>query len=389
MIAKLLLLAVAAQAGTVAPLEGVLSRPVLNPMAAVTGISAVSLPVLPSAFGSTPFAAVSAFTPAPLPSLPVAVAVVAPVSVAPARVVPATAKIPGMPVHFSAHAGDDGSGFFDGAAEHEEQFAERREQKREEIKHAHAERPAFDFVRGRFDPGLAKELAETTVSRPGGKPTNGYRLLALLVTPLAAHPDSPPDPTRLDAAQFGRSDGEIRALLEKEGIPRYAMDAILDKAFRWGLVYRIHDSAREKTFYGLTQEARDLLNLKQPRAKKENKAKSGGKTAAPKASALGQSLIVLAEDAVSWPKNDEMFEFAAQTAYAAASAGLIKKEALPEAFRTRADAIGFEAERLNHSLLTLLESAEDGPQYARILALCEAAVAEGALSRAELDEVLR
>jgi hypothetical protein len=282
--------------------------------------------------------------------------------------------------------GSDFSGYYDGERQHENEEelvrAEQREQKAEAVQYAHAERPVIDYLRGRFDPEEARELAGNVYELSDGDARTIKELLQLVMTAHAARTDNPPDLTRVDPTGFGVSDAQLRVIAEAEGLPAFALQRFLEQAFRHGLIYRLYDSGRQQTFYGVPQAVRDALGLKAPRAA-EDVAREKAKE-----SAFAKGLPALAEAAVKLPKGEELFEFAAQIVAAAVKGGLLSRDAVPPAFQKRADALSFDAPPLKDALLTLLESSEGTPWFARAKALCETAAQDGLLPRAELDQSL-
>jgi hypothetical protein len=359
------------------------------------GAAAAKLPVLPSMPGAQAFALPQTAVlsvPKAAAAMPKAVAPQAAASAPGPKAQTTLAALGRVEAKISASirggtAGSANFNWFDGAKDGEEAgeeaFIRKEEKKAEEKKQAHAERPVLDYLRNRLNDDEALELAKEELEFAGGAKMTVLRLLELIVTAHAARTDNPPDLTRADAALFGVSDTDLREIAEREGLPAFALQNFYEMAFRRGLIYRLSDNARGRTYYGVPDPVRALLKLQAPRPPEEIAREKA------RASAFAQGLPDFADAALELPEGEELFEFSAQVAEAAVKAKLVDRADLPAMFWDRAEELGFEPSPLKDALLTLLESSEGTPWFERSLALCEQAAADGLLARAELDEVLR
>ncbi len=284
---------------------------------------------------------------------------------------------------------DPGSGrFWDGENEKEDAHAEelvyveRKQQRAEAVQYAHAEIPPLDYRRDRFNKEESQELLAQTHEWAGGSAT-GHQFLELLMTPHAVMLDRELDPSRLDMSLFGKSETEIRGLIQEKDYPVYVYHDFLKDAFNNGLVYRVNDSSRKKTYYGIPYQVREALGLK---SEEEAPAKPADKPAEP--TAFSHALAALAKEAQGLPAKDELFEFTAQTVAAAIKAKQLDETQVSKQFKERSEAIDFEESSLTESLLTLLESAHGTPWFERTLSLCRHAVEAGALKDAQLRQAL-
>ncbi len=281
--------------------------------------------------------------------------------------------------------------FWDGAHEEENAneeelvYVNRAEKKQEALAYAHAERPALDYRNHRFNKEDAEEFLSETREFPGGGQATGHELLGLLITPDAVRTDHDFDPSRVEMTRFGKSDSDLRPILEEKGIPVYAYHAFLGQAFNYGLVYRVSDNETHKTYHGVPHPVREALGYET-----EEETKAPAKAAdLEKASAFNGALAALAHEAESLPPKEELFEFTAQTVEAAIKSGHLKRDQLSEAFEKRSLSIDFETPTLTEALLTLLESSQGTPWFDKSLNLCRHAVAAGALKQGKLDEILK
>lgn len=297
-----------------------------------------------------------------------------------------------------SHGGDGGSDgptgpgsgqFWDGEHENEEAhqeelvYVERKQLRAEAVQYAHAEIPPLDYLRNRFNKEESQELLAQTHEWTGGSAT-GRQFLELVMTPHAVMLDRELDPSRLDMSLFGKSETEIRGLLQEKDYPVYVYHDFLKQAFNHGLVYRVNDSSRSKTYYGVPYHVREALGLKSEEAAP---AKPAEKPAEP--TAFSHALAALAKEAEALPAKDELFEFTAQTVEAAIKAGQLDEKQVSKEFRERADAIDFDESSLHESLLTLLESSHGTKWFDGVLAVCRHAVEAGALNGGQLQQTLK
>jgi hypothetical protein len=291
--------------------------------------------------------------------------------------------------------GDDGpqgpgSGqFWDGEHENEEAhqeelvYVERKQQRAEAVQYAHAEIPPLDYRRNHFNKEESQELLAQAHEWAGGSATGG-QFLEMLMTAHAVLLDRELDPSRLDMSLFGKSETEIRGLIQEKDYPVYVYHDFLKQAFNYGLVYRVNDSSRSKTYYGIPYHVREALGLK---SEEEAPAKPAEKPAEP--TAFSHALSALAEEAEALPAKDELFEFTAQTVEAAIKAGQLDEKQVSQSFRDRADAIDLDESSLHESLLTLLESSHGTKWFDGVLSVCRHAVAAGALNGGRLQQTLK
>jgi hypothetical protein len=285
---------------------------------------------------------------------------------------------------------DPGSGrFWDGEHEdenaHEEElvYVERKQQRAEAVQYAHAEIPPLDYRRNRFNKEESQELLAQTHEWAGGSAT-GRQFLELLMTPHAVMLDRELDPSRMDMSLFGKSETEIRDILKEKDFPVFVYHDFLIQAFNHGLVYRVNDSSRAKTYHGIPYQVREALGLK---SEEEKPAKAVEKPTT--SSPLSHALAALAKEAEALPAKDELFEFTAQTVEAAIKAGRLDEKQVSPEFRTRADGIDMDESSLHESLLTLLESSHGTKWFDGVLTVCRHAVEAGALDSRQLEAVLK
>lgn len=269
---------------------------------------------------------------------------------------------------------------------HEEElvYVERAEKKQEAVQYAHAERPALDYRRHRFNKEDAEEFLAETREFPGGGQATGRELLGLLITPDAVDVDRSFDPARLDMTRFGMSDSDLRPILQEKGVPVYAYHDFLGRAFNYGLVYRVSDNETRRTYHGVPLPVREALGYHAD----EEPSQILPKAEKAKPSAFNAALTALAREAESLPPKEELFEFTAQTVEAAIKAGRLGRDRLSPAFEQRAHSLEFDTPPLAEALLTLLDSSHGTPWFDKALSLCRHAVADGALKQARLDETL-
>lgn len=254
--------------------------------------------------------------------------------------------------------GGDSGGRQEGAEEF--QHVLRNEAKKEEAKHAYAERPVLDYLRARFNAESGARFLDELYDVGGEAELSGRALLEPVVTEFAVHLDVPLDPSRVDMSGFGRSERELRDIAAAGGFSPHAYHRFLDRAFKEGLIYRLSDNGAQKTYYGVPYEVRHALSLKPSEKKAEEKPAE--KTPL-KESAFGSALAAFAERAKAMPKGEELIEFTADAVAAAAS-----------------------GEGLKDALLTLFESSDGTKWFDEISAVCEQAVSAGILTRRQLDE---
>lgn len=251
------------------------------------------------------------------------------------------------------------NGYWDGAREpqheQEEEFAyvnreARREEARQELRE---EVPPLDYRRQALSEEGAREFGEYQLDL-GGRVMSGKEVLGLLVTPFAVVEGMPPDPRAVDFAGFGRGEGELRELADREGFSYHRLSDVLRVAHRDGLIYRLHDTRRGRTYYGVPYEVRQALGLThEPPAPAVVLEK-------PKAeSAFARKLEALARRLEREAPKDELAEFVA------------------------------EAAESSTGVLSLVESAHGTDFWDDALAVAQAAAEEGRVDKAELESVLR
>lgn len=265
-------------------------------------------------------------------------------------------------------------------AREEELVHVNREAKKEAVLHQHAERPALDHSRQAFSAARAKEFAETVYDLGDEKGTTGQDILSWLTTEHAVMDERVPES---DFESFGRSEIQVRSIAKEKGVSVHALQRVMDRAFRWGLLYRLYDLKQGKTYYGVPYEARTALNIIPPEAASRLQAEKEAV-----ASEFAQALTALARESLSLKPKDEVFEFVAQTVKAAKSAGIVKDADLPEAFLARAKALDLDASDLRSALFTLLESSHGTPWFDKAKALCAQAASQGLVGQSELDRIL-
>lgn len=250
------------------------------------------------------------------------------------------------------------NGYWDGAKEpereHEEEFAYVNREARNEEAHQrlHEEIPPLDYRRQAFSEAGAREFAEYQLDL-GGRVMSGRDALGLLVTPFAVVEGMPPDPRAVDFAGFGRGEGELREIADREGFSYHRLSDVLRVAHREGLVYRLHDTQRGRTYYGVPYEVRRALGLsvevEKPQLQPQPKA----------GSAFASKLAALAARLAREAPRDELAEFVA------------------------------EAGESSTGVLSLVESAHGTEFWDDALAIAHAAAEEGRVDKAELESVLR
>lgn len=260
----------------------------------------------------------------------------------------------------------------------------RRQETKEEARHAHAELPILEHGLKGFNEALAREFLERRHSFGEGSDWTGRQLLLLLMTEEALDTGRTPDIERLDMSQFGRSDAEIRAILNKKGIPVFRYHDFMNAAFRRGLLYRVNARKLDRTFHGVPALIRRTFDLTPPETPGRLAAAGQAPGSEARPSAFSEALSGLVGEAMAWPVKDELFEFTAQLAESALAAKKIDVKQV-QALRDRAPGLTFEVSSLASALITLLDSSKGTLVFDRVLDLCQRAVGEGLLKRRELD----
>jgi len=265
-----------------------------------------------------------------------------------------------------------------------------RKEKREAVRHAEQKLPVYDYLPTRFDADSAASDFVEAVFNFSGTEKSGRAILEFLMTPHAVHASVEPDPERMDMPLFGRSDAEIRSFAQHEGIAGWRFNDVMLAAFRAGLIYRVHDRKRGKTFTGIPHRVREAFGLEAPsvesyRAPMDAAATEEGSR--PVAESM-KSLIALAGRMETLAGKDELFEFAAQAAGAASREGRLDWDSLPEGFRKEAEAYRSETGTLADALITLAESAYGTEWFDAAVAVAEIAASDGIVNAGELRDIL-
>ncbi len=281
-----------------------------------------------------------------------------------------------------------GAAFGNAADEYsaEEAYApvERQVRREEAVRHAEQPLPVYDYMPGRFSAESAAEEFVDVVFDFSGTEKSGREILEFLVTPYAVHPSIEPDPEQMDVPLFGRSDAEIRSFAQDQGIAGWRFDDTMRRAFRAGLIYRIHDRKRGKTFTGVPYAVREAFDLKEPSVEKVIETEEAP---APVLESM-QSLGALAGRMKGLAATNEIFEFAAQAADIAAREGRLDWDSLPDEFRTKAAAYRGERGALADALITLAESAHGTEWFDAAVSVAEEAASDGIIDAAELRGVI-
>lgn len=281
--------------------------------------------------------------------------------------------------------------FWDGdtpwASADEEALVLRRQEEKEEARHAYAEPPVLEHGLRGFSKELAREILDRVYSFGESSQWTGRQLLELLMTEGALDMDRTPDVMRLDMSRFGRSDAEIREILKEKGIPVFRYQDFMNAAFRRGLLYRVNARKLNRTFHGVPALVRQAFGFKPPEEPGSVAVVGQLQGSDAKPSAFSQALSGLAREALAWPVKDELFEFSLQLVEAALAAKRIDSQEV-SALRGKAPGLAFEVPSLPSALITLLESSKGRDSFDRVLDLCQRAVAENLLKRRQLDETL-
>ncbi|MBI4425512.1 MAG: hypothetical protein HY554_17405 [Elusimicrobia bacterium] len=254
--------------------------------------------------------------------------------------------------------------------------------KREAKAYARAERPALDQRGQAYSPEGAREFAAELFDLGAERPASGRDVLALLVTPHAVIGAEAPDPAQADFDAFGLSDSQLYDLALSRAFSPARLHETLERAFRLGLVYRLADAVHRRTYTGVPHPVREALGLSAFAVARP------AEPSKPPSPALGKALEALAADAALLPDSDELFEFSAQLVAAALERGLLEAGGLPEGFRERSAALGFDVPAFRDALLTLLESSRGTTWLDRAVALGLDAAEAGLVERRELERFL-
>lgn len=262
----------------------------------------------------------------------------------------------------------------------EEEYAHHEQKKHEEKKELHMDRSVVDYRPSALYDAAADEFLARAFDMGTGRAWTGRELLALLLTPHAIVDGLAPDFSRVDVSLFGKSDGELREILDGHGIVPTLFHEMLGEAFNSGLIYRLNVSALGKTYYGVPYSARRGLQTAAPEAPKKEDPRD--------ASAFAASLLKLAADVEARAAGDELLEFTVQAVRSAIAEGVMKEGDAPAGLRAKMDEAASDGESLARALLTALESAYGTGLFEQAQAACREAVAAGLLAEAELEKVL-
>jgi hypothetical protein len=274
---------------------------------------------------------------------------------------------------------------------HDEEFAEEeafahveRHARKEEVRYAEAERELLDYARGGMREDLAREFAEQEFDLKEGETWRGEDILRLVVTEFAVHLDVALDPGTNDLNRFGISDTDLYAKAESLGLRPWGVQEALGRAYRYGLVYRLHDSALQRTLTGVPYHVRRMFDLAPEPVASEPVVEE----VAVEVTAFAEQVAALILATAGLTDKDEIFEFAAQLALAAVAAGHVEESALPEDYLERAHSVGFETPKLDSAVLILLESAHATEYFAAAQRVAQAAASAGLVDGGELRDVL-
>lgn len=352
----------------IAGLSGAALQPSL-PSVSLTGVGAPALQIVPSAVPSLSVPAIAAnplSAPAAIESINIAAKISPSMAAATPRDSQRVPESASALRYLAAPSIGDG---WDGGRQYEEEeehaYAERREREAEQVQHAHADIPVVDYRRGAYEERSAREFMDSVQLETAEKSFTGRELLSWLVTPEALLLDRVPDPERMDFSRLGHSSTRLRRILEEKSVPYHPYEAMLGRAFRDGLVYRLTDARRGVSYTGVPYEVRSAFGLRE----ETPASPAAAPAAAPVDSAFAKALLALTVDAEKLPKSEELFEFTAQVVAAAEKAGLLPAGSGSEKFRARAAKIDFDVPPLRDAVETLAESAEGTPWEARAAAL--------------------